>query len=121
MNFDVCINKINKYLSATDAQPLIVNVQNGNDLEKVITHFDVDGNIIIDAASFCNKDELPRIETLLASISLEKKKCFLVGLTSFLRFYGEDELRKHLANIINMTIKGHVVLLSYQCQKLLDI
>ena len=89
--------------ASENAQPLLVNVQNGMDLDRLKTYFDVDGNEFIDASRFCNKDELPRIEVLLADISMKKKNCFLLGLTSFLRFYGEEEIRKHLANIVNMT------------------
>lgn len=117
MKLDACLKKITKYLASENAQPLLVNVNNGEDLDKVITHFNVDGNAIINASLFCNKDELPRIETLLAKISTENKKCFIIGLTSFLRFYGEDEVRKYLSNIINMTITGHAVIMTYQCEK----
>ena len=120
MKLDACIKKITKYLASENAQPLLVNVQNGNDLDRIVTHFSVDDNDIIDASEFCNKDELPRIETLLSNISTEKKNCFLVGLTSFLRFYGEEEIKKHLASIINMTISGHVVIMTYQCEKQLS-
>lgn len=60
------------------------------------------------------------METLLENISSETKNCFLIGLTSFLRFYGEEELRNYLRNIINMSISGHVVVMTYQCQKLLS-
>ena len=120
MQLDACIKKINKYLASNDAQPLLVDVQNGGDMDKILTHFDVDGNIILDASKFCNTDELPRIETLLANISEETKNCFLIGLTSFLRFYGEEELRMYLASIINMSISGHVIVMTYQCQKLLS-
>lgn len=120
MKLDACIKKINKYLASNDAQPLLVDIQNSDDLEKVLTHFGVDGNLILDASKFCKKDELPRMETLLENISSETKNCFLIGLTSFLRFYGEEELRNYLRNIINMSISGHVVVMTYQCQKLLS-
>lgn len=120
MKLDACIKKIDKYLASNDAQPLLVDVQNGDDLKKVLTHFDVDGNLILDASGFCNKDELPRMEALLADISSETKNCFLIGLTSLLRFYGEEELRYYLGNIINMSISGHVVVMTYQCRKLLN-
>ena len=118
MKLDACIKKINKYLASNDAQPLLVDIQNSDDLEKVLTHFDVDGNLILDASKFCKKDELPRMETLLENLSSETKNCFLIGLTSFLRFCGEEELRNYLRNIINMSISGHVVVMTYQCQKL---
>lgn len=121
MNFDACIKKITKYLASENAQPLLVNVQNSKDLNRIKTHFDVDGNNeFIDASIFCNKDELPRIETLLADISTKRKKCFIVGLTSFLRFYGEEEIKKYLDSIVNMTISSHVVVMTYQCERQLN-
>ncbi|MEG1916958.1 MAG: hypothetical protein RR061_09810, partial [Muribaculaceae bacterium] len=88
MKIDACIKKITKYLASENAQPLLLNINNSNDLDSLITHFEVDGNSIVDASRFCNKDELPRIEMLLDSISSKKENFFLVGLTSFLRFYG---------------------------------
>ena len=120
MNIDACIKKINKYLASENVQPLLVNVKNGDDLDQIRTHFNVGGNEIIQASSFCNDDELPRIEMLLEKISAEKKNYFLFGLTSFLRFLGEDEIKKYLSNIINMTIAGHVIVFTYQCERLLD-
>lgn len=55
MKLDACIKKINKYLASNDAQPLLVDIQNSDDLEKVLTHFGVDGNLILDASKFCKK------------------------------------------------------------------
>ena len=50
MNLDACIKKITKYLASENAQPLLVNVQNGMDLDRLKTYFDVDGNEFIDAS-----------------------------------------------------------------------
>ena len=73
MNFDACIKKITRYLASENAQPLLVNVQNGKDLNRIKIHFDVDSNNeFMDASRFCNKDELPRIETLLEDISTKR-------------------------------------------------
>lgn len=119
MKYDACIKRIDKYLTSFNAQPLIVDIQNGNDLEKILTHFNVDGNIILDVTKFCRKDEMPRIETLLATITSETRNCFLRGLTSLLRLYGEEELRNILGTIINTTIAGRVVVMTYQCERLL--
>ena len=117
MKFDACIKKITKYLASENAQPLLVNVQNSEALDNVLTYFNVGENVVINASEFCNKDELPRIETVLNEITTEKKNCFLVGLTSFMRFLGEEEIKKQLTNIINMTITSHVVVMTYQCEK----
>ncbi len=120
MKLDDCIKKITRYLASENAQPFLVNIQNAYDLNKIITHFDVNGNEMINAAKFCKKDELPRMETLLAKISNKNERCFLTGLTSFLRFQGEEEVKKCLSSIIHMTITGHVVIMTYQCEKQLS-
>lgn len=120
MKTDACIKKIDKYLTSNDAQPLLVDIQNGSDLEEILTHFDVEGNLILNASEFCNKDQLPRMETVLSNISTESRNCFLVGLTSFLRLYGEEKLKTHLTDIVNMFISGHVIVLTYQCYNLLS-
>ena len=52
MKLDACIKKITKYLASEIAQPLLVNVQNGDDLDRIVTHFSVDDNDIIDASEF---------------------------------------------------------------------
>lgn len=119
MKRDACINRIEKYLTSFDAQPLIVDVQNGNDLNEIITHFSVDNNIVASATDFCKNDELPRTESLLAIISSETKNYFLCGLTSLMRLCGEEELKRELDTIINTSIVGHVVIMTYQCEKLL--
>lgn len=120
MKLDACIDKITKYLDSENTQPLIVDVQNTNDLNSILIHFQVDGNKIISASSFCNKDEFPRIETLLQNISYYKENVFITGLTSFLKFFGEEEVHNQLADILNMTTEGHIVILSFQCNKQLD-
>ncbi len=120
MKLEDCIKKITRYLVSENAQPLLVNIQNTYDLNKIITHFDVNGNEMINASRFCNKDELPRLETVLDKISNESGRCFLIGLTSFLRFQGEEVVKKYLSSIVHMTITGHVVIMTYQCEKQLS-
>ena len=39
MKLDACIKKITKYLASEIAQPLLVNVQNGDDLDRIVTYF----------------------------------------------------------------------------------
>ena len=73
MELDACIKKIDKYFASNDAQPLFVDIQNNNDLEQILMHYNVDGNLILNASKFCKKDELPRIEILLENISSESK------------------------------------------------
>ena len=120
MKYDAYIKKITRYLASKNTQPLIVNVQNCDDLEKIRLHFNVDNNEFINASEYCKKDELPQIETLVYEIINKKNNCFIMGLSSFLRFYGEDEVKKYLLDILNLSINGHVVVITYQCENLLN-
>lgn len=120
MNCDDCIYKIEKHLKSFNTQPFIVDVQNSDDLDRILTHFDVGDNVILNAAKFCKDDELPRIESLLEKIAVDNSNIFLWGLTSFLRLFGEAELNNVLHTIMDTSISGHVILLTYQCKMLMD-
>ena len=75
MKYDAYIKKITRYLASKNTQPLIVNVQNCDDLERISLHFNVDNNEFINVSEYCKKDELPQIETLLYDIINKKNNC----------------------------------------------
>lgn len=120
MKIDACIKKVSKYLTSENSQPLIVDVQNGKDLAEISTHFRVDGNTFLSASDFCNADELPRMDTLLTKLCEKDENIFLTELSLFLKLQGEYELQQQLANILAMTIAGHVIVLTYQCNQQLQ-
>lgn len=120
MNLSSCINKISKYLSSTNTQPLLINVNNPKDLDTILTTFNVGENIFLDVSSLCNKDELPQIENVIEQITSNEKNLFVIGLTSFLRFYGEEEIKSLLNEIIATSIAGKVVVITYLCENLLS-
>ena len=115
MNLDACIKKISKYLNSSNGQPLLVNIQNKKDLDAILTQFNVEGNRVVCASEYCKKDELPRLDVLWNDISSSYDNIFLTELSTFIRFKGEDELKRRLHDIITSAIKGHVVVLLYQC------
>ncbi len=120
MSIESCAEKINKYFKTQTAKALLVNVQNTNDMQELINYFNVEGNKIICTSSFCHNDHLPNFEKILDRISCEKSNCFLSELTSFFRFYGEEKIKKILKNVLEVTFQGHVVILTYQCEKQLE-
>ncbi len=123
MQLNTCIDRISKYLFSKKGEtdhPLIVNVNNGRDLDKITEHFYVDGIEFCDVSDFCKKDELPGFDTVLAKISGAKSNCFITGLSSLLLFKGADSTKRRLNEILNMSIPGSVVILTYQCEKLLE-
>lgn len=120
MDIDACIKKIDKHLAKDNVQPLIVDVQNRQDLAALITHYNVGSNILVSASKYCNEDEYPRIDTLLDILSRENAKFFVTGLSAFLKLQGEQALRDTLKNILGMTTVGHVVVVAYQCKQYLS-
>ncbi len=122
MGIDTCTQRIDHYLSKENVQPMVVDVQNRKDLLELITHYKVGKNIFIAASDsdYCNYDEYPDISALLNVFSIEEGPFFVTELSSFLKLDGEVYLRRKLREILDMTIAGHVVIISYQCKKYLE-
>lgn len=120
MSVEACKRKIESYFTKENQGPLFVNVENGADLDAIVSYFNVDGYEIVQASSFCIKDELPRVENLYEQIRLKKSKYLLVGLTSLLRFQGENEIQRVL-NILDDFTDAPLVVLTYQCGKILPV
>lgn len=120
MDIKSCIKKIDRYLSKTDGQPLIIDVQNTSDLSAIVMHYKVGDNNIICASDYCNTDELPHVDAIFNKISNEDNPVFLTELSSFLKLSGENELRKIIKVFLSMSTKGHVVIITYQCKKFLS-
>lgn len=120
MDIAECKKKIDRYLSKENVQPLIVDVQNREDWNALMQHYNVGATRFIAASNFCGDDSLPKLDALYNEISNFTGTCFVTGLTSFVKLKGEAELRKVLSELLAMTIKGHVVVISYQCAKYLE-
>lgn len=120
MDFDGCKKKIDRHFSKDNVQPLIVDVQNQNDWNAILTHYNVGSNKVIKASDYCKKDELPRIEALFHDLETNPGTFFVTGLSSYLKLYGEQELKKVINEILSMTTAGHTVIVTYQCQQYLD-
>ena len=52
MSVDNCIKRNERYLSKPNMQPLVVDVQNMDDLSALITHFNVGANRFVKASEF---------------------------------------------------------------------
>lgn len=120
MDFDGCKKKIDRYLSKENVQPLIVDVQNHEDWNAILTHYNVGTNKVIKASDYCNQDELPQIDALFHDLETNPGTFFVTGLGSYLKLYGEQELKKIIGEILSMTAAGHIVIVTYQCRQYLD-
>ena len=121
MNIDQCIKKIDRYLKKTNVQPFIVDVPSKEILHRLVTNYNVGDNIFRDASFYCKADEYPKIDTLLNDVAKERRCIFITGLSSFLKLHGEEYVKESLQNILNMTIVGRVIFITYQCKPFLLI
>ncbi len=119
MDVGACIQKIDRYLAKDNVQPLIVDIQNRQDLASLVTHYTVGKNRFIAASEYCKNDEMPLREMMLDVLSRSAGNLFVIGLSSFLKLEGERVVRTMLKEILNMTVSGHVVIFSYQCRQYL--
>lgn len=120
MDIDACIRKIDKHLANNNEQPLIIDVQNRNDLSDLITHYKVSGNVFVAASDYCNTDEYPHMDTLLDVMYSKNERLFVTGLSAFLKLQGERVLRDTLRDILGMNSVGHVVVITYQCRQYMN-
>ena len=120
MNLDGIKKKINTYLRKEKNWPVIVDFSAKKELIDFIEYFNIGDNKIIYAENFCREDGTFKIEELINTIIENEGNTFVVGLTAFLKLQGECELRKKLKTILSESIKGHVVVVTYQCKNYLD-
>lgn len=122
MGIDTYTRRIDHYLFRENVQPMVVDVQNKKDLVELITHYKVGKNIFIAASDpdYCHYDEYPDISALLNVFAKTEGSFFVTELSSFLKLQGEAALRRGLREILDMTIAGHVIIISYQCKKYLE-
>lgn len=118
MNYEECIKKINRYLRReADTQPLLIDVQNWPDMEKL---YEAVGNVkMIAVSDYCKKDEFPRLENFFADVKQCEKTCVITEFSSFLGLLGEQELKSKLNELLNMSAKNHIIVFTYQCEEYL--
>ena len=120
MSLDLFIRKIDRYLSKSEGQALVVDVQNYSDWSELITHYNVGTNQLIPAFKYCNKDELPRMDAIFEEAKTATGTVFITGVSSFLKLQGEQELEKTLRQMLSMSVTGHVVFITFQCKRYLS-
>ena len=62
---------------------------------------------------------MPRYEELLNDLATLDGVLIVTGVTSYLKLEGEQELQRFMRKLLSMSIKGHVVFITYQCKKYL--
>ena len=120
MTLDKVEKKIESLLSSEKRWPVIVDFSNTSDIKSFLHHFNVGENEILSAGTFCGQDETFKFEELANRIENNSGNVFIVHLSAYLKMYGENMLKNTLKSIVSKSIKGHVVVVTYQCRKYLD-
>ncbi len=113
-------DKINRYLEKEYAEPLIVDVQNTEDLQKIMGRYKFDQGVTFRSATrYCNPDADPKLGDLYWELKEKEGTVFVTGFSVFLKLKGKTFLEEHLETILTLSIKGHVVVVTYQCKRFL--
>ena len=119
MNLNEAKTRIQNYLKSTKTWPLIVDVQNKQDLSDVVDFFKIGINQFPSIEKFCNQDGILKLDELYAAVSGNSGNTFYSGVTGFLKLLGEKETKNALRTIVTTNISGHVVIFTYQCKNYL--
>lgn len=119
MTLDKIEKRIETLLASDKRWPVIVDFSNKSDMKDFLYHFNVGQNEILSAGKFCGKDGTMKFEELSNQIENNEGNMFLVNLSAYLKLYGENALKKTLKVIISKSVKGHVVIVTYQCRNYL--
>ncbi len=112
--------KIDAYLASDKRTPIIVDIPNHVMLEELYTHYDVAGNQFVRSSLFCMEDETPQIDKLQHELMVSVKNEFLFGLSTHLKLQGEQVLKKELRRLLDMSIAGKLVILTFQSREYLN-
>ena len=91
MTIDAVFKKIDRYLKKENIGPLVVDVQNSEDLDAVVTHYNLPQNEFICASDtrFCKADEFPDMASLMNFLGNGTGNYFVQEVSSFFRLKGE--------------------------------
>ena len=115
MDFCKACDKIAKYLESASSTPIIVDVADIPGLEMLQDKFKIGANEFYLSSLFCGGDRLPQIDKLLHEMQTRKKRTFLLHLSSFMKIEGEEFLKSKLRSILDMSIEGKLVVVTYKC------
>ena len=112
--------RIGNYICSDKSWPIIVDLQRKEDLEEVKDFFKVGENVFLSASTFCDQDEVFKTEELYNAVANNKGVTFITGLSVFLKLQGADEVKRVLRDLVQKSITGHIVILTYQCEDYMD-
>lgn len=114
---DDVFKRIDRYLKKDYVQPLVIDVQNTDDLTAIRQHYNVGTNQFLSASEYCSKDSDPQLDKLYADLSQRDGVVFVTGLSAFLKLRGEQYMRDCFKTLLSLNTKGHIIVVTYQCKR----
>lgn len=112
--------KIRHYLDSTRQTPLLIDVTGAEEMTLLELEFKVGKNEFIDTSQYCVHDSLPQMDKLLNDLTEKTCNVFLTGLSTFLLLQGEDVLRKTLRSLLDVEVRGKLVVMTYRCSPMMN-
>lgn len=108
-----CSAEIKEYFGrAGTGHILLINTNSYDEYQEVLNSLEADkSKNCIYISSFCQNDTVPRIEDIFLKLK-NADNVALIGLSQFIQFREADEVVKALANLLQLPIRGHVVVLT---------
>lgn len=120
MSLDQHMQRIDRYLSKNEKQPIIVDVQNEADQSELVQHYNVGRNMLISASQYCAPDNMPNFDNLIQDLKTKEGILIVTGTSSFLKLMGTKELKKFIRSLLDLNTAGQVIFITYQCRQFLS-
>lgn len=120
MKYEEVINRVDRYIKSDKHQPIIVDLPNIEMYKRMLGHYDVGCYTINNASSFCMEEGLPIMDKLQHSLSMIDSVLFLNGLSCYLKLQGEQVLQNNLRSLLDLSLDGKLVVLTFNCANVLS-
>lgn len=115
-----CFNEITAYFnSEVSGYPFIANIDDSTVLQSMISKMQADSiKKILRVSDYCNGDNLSNVYKFKSDVKALKNGVVL-GYTVNDMFLGEKALKQAVSELLQLSVKGHVVIFVYGCSGLL--
>lgn len=110
-------SKIDTYINGKDQRPLVVDVSTPEEISELNSVYLLTPKLDVFAVQ--GSDELPSQSQIYERLdACEYPVCFVLGLGTYLKLFGEVELQQFIHGLLGSAFKTKFVIISYQCAHL---
>lgn len=115
-----CFTEIDAYLHGeSTGYPMLINADNLWDYHSIISR--LESNLEVNCrrvSDACHGDDFPNIDRVLYELSGEGTFA-LIGLSQLWMLESYEELKKHVNQLLDMSVHGRLIILLFHCGHLL--